>query len=218
MRGWALVVPVKSLDVAKSRLAGFAGQRRSALALAFAADTLAAARACPDVVGIAVVTDDEAVAVLARSLGCLAVPDEPSDGLNAALAHGAAVACAHWSDALVAALSADLPALRPAELAMALQAGRQALTAFVADADGRGTTLLTAATPEAFAPRFGPGSAAAHRRAGAVELTGLEVPSLRRDVDTAADLAAARGLGLGHRTLAVLRELAEGREQPPALA
>ena len=46
---WSLVVPVKVLARAKSRLAVLAGPHRPALALAMAADTVAAALACPAV-------------------------------------------------------------------------------------------------------------------------------------------------------------------------
>ena len=44
---WSLVIPVKVLALAKSRLTGLAGPRRAELALAMAADTVAAAVACP---------------------------------------------------------------------------------------------------------------------------------------------------------------------------
>jgi 2-phospho-L-lactate guanylyltransferase len=71
----------------------------------------------------------------------------------------------------------------------------------VADRGGTGTTLLTAAPGRPPRPRFGPASAAAHRSAGAVELSG-HWPSLRHDVDTAADLLAAAELGLGPATSA----------------
>ncbi|MEH0939236.1 2-phospho-L-lactate guanylyltransferase, partial [Micromonospora sp. CPCC 205543] len=129
------------------------------------------------------------------------VPDAPDAGLNAALRHGAAAAAA---DAWVAALTADLPALRPAELAAALTAAATppAVRRFVADAPGTGTVLLTAPPGVALAPRFGVDSARAHAASGALPLTG-PWPSLRRDVDTAADLAAARRLGLGPGTAAL---------------
>ena len=52
-------------------------------------------------------------------------------------------------------------------------------------------------------PRFGPGSAAAHLAAGVRRLDG-PWPRLRRDVDTAADLAAARRLGLGRHSAGAL--------------
>ena len=63
------------------------------------------------------------------------LPDEPDAGLNPALAHGAAVATRRLPRDGVALLSADLPALRPAELDAALAAGgRRYGAAFVADA------------------------------------------------------------------------------------
>lgn len=74
---------------------------------------------------------------------------------------------------------------------------------YVADAPGGGTVLLAAPAGVPLAPRFGPGSAAAHAASGALPLAG-DWPSLRRDVDTPADLAAAAGLGLGPRTAALL--------------
>jgi len=61
--------------------------------------------------------------------------------------------------------------------------------------------LLTGVGTE-LSPRFGPGSAQAHRASGAVELTGAW-PGLVRDVDTEADLRAALALGAGPRTRAL---------------
>jgi 2-phospho-L-lactate guanylyltransferase len=55
-------------------------------------------------------------------------------------------------------------------------------------------------------PRFGPGSAAAHAASGARPLHG-DWPTLRRDVDTDADLADAARLGLGPRTARLLASL-----------
>jgi 2-phospho-L-lactate guanylyltransferase len=49
------------------------------------------------------------------------------------------------------------------------------------------------------APRFGPGSAAAHLASGARRLAG-DWPTLRRDIDTGADLEAGKDLGLGAHT------------------
>ncbi len=102
-------------------------------------------------------------------------------------------------------LTADLPALRPAELAEALRAARAGppdVRHFVADASGTGTVLLAAPPGVPLRPRFGSGSAAAHAASGARPLAG-DWPSLRRDVDTAADLATAARLGLGPRTAAL---------------
>ncbi|MEV4659584.1 2-phospho-L-lactate guanylyltransferase [Micromonospora sp. NPDC049301] len=198
---WAVVVPVKRLTAAKSRLRGaLPGVPHEELALALAADTLRAVLACPAVAEVLVVTDDARVAATARTAGARVLADEPDAGLNAAFRHGAAGVPAGW----VAGLTADLPALRPAELAAALlAAGRAGVRRFVPDAPGDGTVLLAAAPGIPLDPRFGVGSAAAHTASGALPLTG-DWPSLRRDVDTAGDLAAAARLGLGPRTAALL--------------
>ncbi|MFG3557938.1 2-phospho-L-lactate guanylyltransferase [Micromonospora sp. NPDC047557] len=200
---WAVVVPVKRLTAAKSRLRGaLPGVPHEELALALAADTLRAVLACPAVAEALVVTDDTRVAAAARAAGARTVPDVPDAGLNAAFRNGAAQIRGRW----VAGLTADLPALRPAELADALLAAQrdtEGVRRFVADAPGGGTVLLAAPSGVDLDPRFGVGSAAAHAASGALPLTG-DWPSLRRDVDTAEDLAAAARLGLGPRTAALL--------------
>jgi 2-phospho-L-lactate guanylyltransferase len=210
---WAVVLPVKRLHVAKSRLRGaLPGVPHESLALALALDTAAAVLSCPPVAELVAVTDDPIVGRALARLGARVVPDDPRDGLNAAFAHGATAAGAGRP---VAALAADLPALRPEELASALQTARA--RSFVADSPGTGTVLLTAPPGTALDPRFGPDSAAAHRRSGALPMAG-HWPTLRRDVDTATDLAAAALLGVGPATDALIGEshAGNGRDLRPA--
>jgi 2-phospho-L-lactate/phosphoenolpyruvate guanylyltransferase len=216
VRVWIAVVPVKSLTRAKSRLRGaLPGVAHERLVLGLLRDTLTAVLACPVVDELIVVTNEPRAAGLAAELGARVAPDAPDAGLNPAIAHGAALA----GSVPVAALTGDLPALRPAELTAGLTAagalapggGPDAAAGgggadagaggrgFVPDASGTGTTLLTAPSGAALRPRFGPGSAAAHAASGAVPLVG-PWPSLRLDVDTAADLRAAAALGLGPAT------------------
>ncbi|QJS09780.1 2-phospho-L-lactate guanylyltransferase [Streptomyces argyrophyllae] len=200
---WTLVIPLKPLARAKSRLADTADDGvRPGLALAFAQDTVAAAVACPAVSDVAVVTDDELAGRELAALGARIVPDTPGSGLNAALAHGAAVVRAVGPGAAVAALNADLPALRPAELSRVLATASQFPRAFLADAAALGTTLLAAAGDRELRPAFGLDSRARHRASGAVELALTGVDSVRQDVDTAADLRAALALGVGPHTAA----------------
>ncbi|SDE22650.1 2-phospho-L-lactate guanylyltransferase [Streptomyces prasinopilosus] len=205
---WTLVVPLKPLAEAKSRLSDTADDAlRPGLALAFAQDTVAAALACHAVRNVAVVTDDALAGRELAALGAGIVADEPGGGLNAALAHAAATVRAAWHAGPVAALNADLPALRTAELARVLERAAAFPRAFLPDAAGVGTTLLTAAATEELRPSFGPGSRARHRARGAVELRLDAVDSVRQDVDTGDDLRAALALGVGPRTAAAAARL-----------
>ncbi|MFI6703915.1 2-phospho-L-lactate guanylyltransferase [Streptomyces sp. NPDC050509] len=198
---WSLVVPLKPLRLAKSRLAAATGDAlRPRLALAFALDTVAAVLACPVVRDVAVVTDDPTAAAELSALGARIVPDTPADGLNAALAHGARAVRTLRPRAAVAVLNADLPALRPAELALVLTAAESFPRAFLADAAGIGTTLLTAGPGVELNPAFGGPSRRGHLSTGAVEILLAGVDSVRRDVDTGEDLLRAAELGLGPRT------------------
>lgn len=197
--GWTVVLPVKGGPGAKSRLGHPA---RSDLAGAVALDTVAAVLACSQVSRVIVVTADVQVAAAHATLGARVVHD-PGGGLAGALAAGAAAAPA----SRCALLLADLPSLRPEDVAVVLDAcerllGAGARQVTVPDADGTGTVLLAAGSASALRPRFGPGSAAAHA-ADAVVLPGAPV-RLRRDVDTAEHLGDAVRLGVGPRTTAVL--------------
>jgi 2-phospho-L-lactate guanylyltransferase len=204
---WTIIIPVKQLAVAKSRLRDAPAD--DALVLAVALDTVAAARDAAAVGRVLVVTSDATVADAVSKLGAEVVADSPNAGLNPAIALGAARA---GSAVPRAALLADVPALRGAELSAALRtAGGTPGRAYVADHAGTGTTLLTAPPGMPLDPRFGPGSAAAHAASGATALDG-DWPSLRLDVDTAADLAAASRLGLGVHTSRALEAAAlDGR-------
>ncbi|MFI9343808.1 2-phospho-L-lactate guanylyltransferase [Streptomyces sp. NPDC052773] len=205
---WTLVIPLKPLARAKSRLADTAADGlRPGLALAFAQDTVAAAAACPAVRDVAVVTDDALAGRELAALGARIVRDEPGGGLNAALEHAAAAVRSSRPDGAVAALNADLPALRPEELARVLDAAAEFPRAFLPDAAEIGTTLLAAGPGRELRPAFGVDSRARHRASGAVELGLTGVDSVRQDVDTGADLRTALALGVGPRTAAMAARL-----------
>ncbi|WP_461037838.1 2-phospho-L-lactate guanylyltransferase [Streptomyces mayteni] len=206
--GWALIVPLKPLRLAKSRLAPTAGEAlRPSLALAFAEDTVSAALTCPLVRKVLVVTDDPLAGERLTALGAAVAPDRPGRGLNAALAHGESAVRNEDPGAAVAALNADLPALRPAELARVLAAAGERPRSFLADAAGVGTTLLAAMPGMPLGPAFGGRSRARHATSGATELLLDGVESVRRDVDTGDDLRDALALGVGPRTAARVRGL-----------
>jgi 2-phospho-L-lactate guanylyltransferase len=220
---WTVLLPVKVLARAKSRLAVLAGDRRHELALALASDTVSAVVACPEVARVIVVTSDPVAGPRLAALGAhivgeatgdpLEVSRDNQDGsqhaLNAALLRGAAVAARRWPGTGLAALTADLPALRPAELATALRAAGHGVpgAVFVPDAAGVGTTLYAVPPGAEFRPMFGGASRARHAAAGAVELALDGIAGLRQDVDTPDDLRTAVALGVGPRTAEVAAAL-----------
>ncbi len=208
---FAVLVPVKPPAFAKSRLRDLGDQARRDLATAFAVDTVSAAVACPVVDRVLVVTDDHELARGLADLGVEVLPDGTTDDLNGTLRLAAAEMARRRPDLHLVALCADLPALRPDELTLALAAAQGPGMAFVADADGVGTTAVVAAELDAFRPAFGPGSRQRHLDAGAREVEGIDVPSLRRDVDDRDSLAEAVRLGVGPRTSFVVTRLGIGR-------
>jgi len=183
VREWTIVIPVKGTDAAKSRL----GATRE-LARAIAQDTVDAALQVAPVIVVTAAspTDFPGARVVA----------DPGRGLAAAVGAG----IAHAGGA-VAVLLGDLPALRPEELRSALVAASTLDRAFVPDAEGSGTSLITSTTDHAAA--FGAGSAQRHRDAGYVELDVPPSSGLRSDVDTPDQLESLRDR-VGPRTRAQL--------------
>lgn len=200
----ALLVPVKPLSLAKSRLSGVSAGDREPLMRAFALDALVAAAACPLVTSVHVISDDAGF----DADGIQRLPDEGDGDLNRALQHAALRVRLANPGVAVAALCADLPSLRSEDLTEALQVGLGARW-FVADAAGTGTTMLAAAPGVDLDPRFGPDSAHRHEASGARPVR-AEVATLRRDVDTDEDLEAALRLGLGPNTSALRTGRANG--------
>lgn len=186
--GWVVLVPLKQLALAKSRMDCATAGHRQDLARAMAETVVATASQVPGVCEVVLVTPEPWHLTDAR---VRVIAEPPGGGLNAALGSAAAAVAADRPDCGVAALPADTAAATVEELTACLAAAGRRPRAFVADDAGTGTVLLTAGPGVALRPRFGPGSSNAHALSGAIDITGeLDVPLLRRDLDTAADLAA----------------------------
>lgn len=214
LAAWHVVLPVKRRDSAKTRL-GAHEIAREALALAFATDTMRAVLACPQVGELVVVTEDETVAAHARTLGASVVAESHSPDvrgfarLNQAIEQG--ITARGLDDEPVAALTADLPALRPSELTAALEAAAGHTRALVPDHTGTGTSMVSAMRGSLLDPAFGLASADAHLRSGAV-LLDVAAPGLRLDVDLPDDLRTALELGCGEATTALLARVTPASE------
>ena len=202
-KSWAVVVPVKRLGIAKTRLAVGPALRHE-LALAMALDTVSACLEAPSVAEVLVVTDDHRAAKQMQSLGARVVADVPDAGLNPALVHGVQFLASLHPDAGVAAVSSDLPALSAPAVEAVLALAAAVDLACVSDAAGTGTTVLAARSASSFRPSFGASSLRRHTDAGAVDFSAAADPGVRRDVDTIEDLAGAIALGCGAETTTLL--------------
>jgi 2-phospho-L-lactate guanylyltransferase len=197
---WTVVVPLKALPAAKSRLAQSLGpQVHEDVVRALRVDTLDAVRRAGTVDRLVVVSDRPLPEE--DGLGADAFIVQRSRGLNGALRDAADVAATRWPEEGIAALVGDLPALTAGELEDALERAAGHDRAFAPDAAGTGTTLLTAAPGRRLRPSFGASSATRHARLAVPVEAG---PGLRCDVDSAADLLAAAALRLGPATTAAL--------------
>lgn len=207
-----VVLAVKSLAVAKSRLAAVLGpDDRERLVLAMFIDTLEAASRAHLVGSTVVVTPDSRVAAEAVRAGAGVIADpgaraaDGNDPLNAAYLHGARTLAA--SESVIVALQADLPAMTPAELDAALRIAPSGRSVVI-DHTGTGTTALIArGRGTDLRPHFGTGSARAHLASGAQALRGSQWPGLRTDVDTIDDLRTVLDYGIGPRTLAEVERI-----------
>ena len=127
---------------------------RAELALAMAADTVAAALACPEVGRVIVVTDDPQAAEVLAGLGAVVVPDRAGRRAQRGAAPRGRARRVPLAGSGIGGLAADLPALRPAELSV--RCGRRR--------DGRRRSCRTPpgpgprCTPCGRGPRSGRGS------------------------------------------------------------
>jgi 2-phospho-L-lactate guanylyltransferase len=215
---WTIVIPFKGGSNAKSRLGNLGHVRSSGpvlrreLALAFLEDTVRAAATAKGVARIIVVSSDPAPVETGGD--ALFLPD-PGQGLNAAVEAGIAYARTLDSLAPVAALTADLPCLRPRDLEEALDQARHHRLAVVPDRHGTGTTMISALPYVAVSAQFGTGSCAAHIRAGHSVLALPENSTLRADIDTVDDLADAVRRGVGDHTRDALQAAGSGARPGP---
>jgi 2-phospho-L-lactate guanylyltransferase len=206
-------VPVKDVQLSKTRLDNPPGYpAKSEFAHAFALDTVAALITSPSLMEVFVVTSDVFMAEQLSALGA-AIVNEPlaanklssKNSLNAAITLGIETVRILFPAANIAIFTSDLPALTVEDIGVALAKASVYDRSLVADAEGLGTSVLLFRPGVEAAPQFGSYSRTAHERSGHVVLDLPQDSSIRRDVDTPADLEAAIALGVGVYT----RELME---------
>jgi 2-phospho-L-lactate guanylyltransferase len=186
------VVPIKTLQSAKSRLAGMlAANERRALVLAMLADVLAALRAAPSLGQVYVASRDPAVLAAAAEAGAAALFDQAAD-LNGALAQAAGHAVTHGAAALLV-VPGDLPLLMSVDVERLVAALPAAPGVVLAPARDGGTNALLARPPAVLPFRFGSNSLGLHLEAAqtlGIAARIVHTPGLAWDVDRPEDLAA----------------------------
>lgn len=169
---------------------------RAEVALAMLGDVLEAATAVGDV---RLVTGDGRASELARELGATPLRD-PGGGQARAVASALV-----GLDGPCLVVNGDCPCVRSEDIAVLVASARAGRMAIVEAGDGT-TNALALPHPSSLASLFGPGSAARFRshaaRLGLV-CDELDLPRLRDDVDTVADLDRL-GAAVGARTRALL--------------
>lgn len=183
----AVLIPIKSFDVAKGRLAGALDvAQRSELARRMAGGVIAACHDLPTWV----VCDDPAVAELVVSRGAN-VLWRPARGLNPAVTEGVDFLTGEGYDTVVVS-HADLPLAR--DLRWVADAGPG--VTIVPDRHDDGTNVMAVPTGAGFRFAYGVGSAALHQaEAARLGLDCRVVPDvdLGWDIDLPEDLAALDG-------------------------
>ncbi len=189
---WA-VVPVKDTSTAKQRLAAALPQKlRTELALAMLEDVLAALVGARGLVGIEVVTIDEAASEIARRYGARISTDSCLEGHTAAV-DGRAHRLAAGGEAMLT-VPGDVPLATSAEIERVIEAHRAGGRFVIVPArDEHGSNAILAAPADAVPLRFGEDSFFPHlagARACGIEPTILPLPGIGLDIDTPDDLAA----------------------------
>ena len=206
---WA-VLPVKSLPIAKQRLAPLLDpSERRRLARTMLEDVLGACSGARSLARIVVVTADDAVAAIAERAGARVLKEARERGTNAAIQAGIGAATAFASGVIV--LPADVPHVTAASIdaAARLCVREGALVLVPASRDG-GTNLLACTPPDLIETSFGAGSFVRHRERA--RQAGIEpiLPSLGRldlDLDRPQDIDSFLAMPATTRTHRVLLDL-----------
>lgn len=205
---WA-IVPLKTLETAKRRLAGMlsAAERRD-LMLAMARDVLAVLCQVRSLAGILIVSRAPEADALAQTFATERFAESPTADLPEALTQASAHLTRHLGARGVMVIPADVPLIRPDEVD-GLLAGHQAMESrsgavtVVPDGDNLGTNCLVLSPPDVIGFVFDGKSFRPHVDAAfARGLTPRIVPSrgFALDIDTADDLRHLLAVGRSSQT------------------
>jgi len=198
---WA-IVPIKSLEAAKRRLADvLSPEERRALMLAMARDVLTALVRCPALTGVLIVSRTPEADALAQTFGTERFTESPDADLSAALTQAAEHAAGHLGARGIMVVPADVPLIDPQEITAILDGHRDVTV--LPDDEHLGTNGLACTPPDVIRLRFDGRSFKPHVDAAfAAGVQPRVLPGTRfaLDVDTPDDLLALLARGPGTQT------------------
>jgi 2-phospho-L-lactate guanylyltransferase len=187
---YVALVPVKSLVLAKSRLAPYMPlEQREMLVLDMLEHVLHVLHSCSTLEQVAVVSADARVLQCAREWGAIPMREERA-GHNPALHAAAQRLRAEGASALLT-LSADLPLLTTRDVEDMIELSWRYDVVLTPSREGTGTSALLVRPPLALPYRFGPNSRDRHLRAAAhrgLSATVFESDNMAFDIDTIEDV------------------------------
>ena len=189
---YSALIPVKSLDEAKSRLAPYLTRpQRVALVLDMLHHVVCVLCKSDVLTNINIVSADERILTLARTWGITALGEEQM-GHNPALTAAATQLRATGTDALLT-ISADLPHLRPQHIQDMTEQSKAHPIVLAASQDHTGTNAILVRPPLAVPYVFGINSYQHYQqeaRQRGLSTTTYISPGTARDIDTIDDIAA----------------------------
>ena len=190
MRG-ILLIPVKSLTIAKQRLASALDQeRRSQLAEAMLRDVMTAAAGVRDRIDVALVTGDSRACALADEFNFLVIDDPRNESETAAIEMATAWCEQRGYDTTIV-VPGDIPLITSDELQRVLDAAPAEGAVFVPAYDRRGSNCILRRPASIIPLRFGNDSFLPHCEAmqkSGKPLVILEMPGIGLDIDNPHEL------------------------------
>jgi 2-phospho-L-lactate/phosphoenolpyruvate guanylyltransferase len=189
---YSALVPVKSLDEAKSRLATYLTHtQRAALMLDMLHHVVCVLRQNVTLTSINVVSSDERVLTQADAWGATALLEERA-GHNPALSAAASRLLATGTDALLT-ISADLPLLQPQHIQDMIEQSKSYDIVLAASQDGTGTNSILVRPPLVVPYVFGINSFQHYQQEAQqryLTTTRYMSPGTALDIDTIDDITA----------------------------
>ncbi len=217
------VIPIKQLEDAKQRLSGLLNSNeRKLLFQAMVDDVLTAVEACTYIDNIVVVTNDQAVAELARGFGAEIRPEPEPPGLIEAVTETGKQLAAEGVECMLF-LPGDVPLVTPEELEVVLEGfGMSGQPEFmiVPASDLGGSNCVACSPPDCMSFGFGIDSFRKHlalARDRGIDPQVTKLPGIGLDIDTPSDISElmaeielsieGQGARSGYSTVRLLEEI-----------